>query len=257
MATLTYDPTPVDQPEFTEEEQDSLQVGEELAQQEANLLAGKFQDAEELEQAYLELQRKLGSREPQDQVPEEGEEQETVEDQEEAPDADFLNSLWNEAHTEYSQETLEKLKELRAVDIAQMHLEYRQQAESETPKYEVASKEQVATIQQSVGGEKAYGDMMQWAAQNLTEQEVQMYDTVMDRGDPLAMYFAAQALNGRYRDNAGYDGQMVTGKAPVQKADVYRSQAEVVAAMSDPRYENDPAYRDDIFQKLERSDLNY
>ena len=47
---------------------------------------------------------------------------------------------------------------------------------------------------------------------------------------------------------------MVTGKAPVQEKDVYRSQAELVAAMSDRRYDNDPAYRQDVIAKLERSD---
>ena len=60
MATLTYDPTPADQPEFTPEEQDSIAVGEALEQQEEQLLAGKYANAQELEKAYVELQRKLG-----------------------------------------------------------------------------------------------------------------------------------------------------------------------------------------------------
>ena len=50
---------------------------------------------------------------------------------------------------------------------------------------------------------------------------------------------------------------MVTGKAPKQTADVFRSQAEVVAAMSDPRYDRDSAYRQDVMQKLERSEVNF
>ena len=58
---LTYDPTPADAPEFTEEEQDSLRVADELGEKENELLAGKYQNAEELEEAYLNLQRKLGS----------------------------------------------------------------------------------------------------------------------------------------------------------------------------------------------------
>ena len=41
------------------------------------------------------------------------------------------------------------------------------------------------------------------------------------------------------------------------KGDVFRSQAELVRAMSDPRYENDPAYRQDIVEKLDRSDINF
>ena len=69
MATLTYDPTPADNPEFSEDELDSLAVGEQLAQQEDALLAGKYRDAEELEKAYIELQGKLGQQD-------EGEEEE-------------------------------------------------------------------------------------------------------------------------------------------------------------------------------------
>ena len=46
-------------PEFSEEELDSLKVGEELQAEEQEMLAGKFKDAEELEKAYIELQRKL------------------------------------------------------------------------------------------------------------------------------------------------------------------------------------------------------
>ncbi len=52
---FTYDPTPVDQPEFTAEELDSLQVGEAIQQAEQQMLAGKYENAEQLEKAYLEL----------------------------------------------------------------------------------------------------------------------------------------------------------------------------------------------------------
>ena len=84
--TLTYDPTPADQPELNEEEQDSLQRGEELAEAQNEMLAGKFQSAEELEKAYIELQKKLGSNEPE----EETEEAEPEEEVEETPAAHSL-----------------------------------------------------------------------------------------------------------------------------------------------------------------------
>ena len=58
---LTYDPTPADAPELTEDEQNSLEVAEKLGEEEAKQYAGKFENAEELEKAYLELQKKMGS----------------------------------------------------------------------------------------------------------------------------------------------------------------------------------------------------
>ena len=50
---------------------------------------------------------------------------------------------------------------------------------------------------------------------------------------------------------------MLTGKTAAEKGDVFRSQAELVAAMSDRRYDSDPAYRQDIIEKLDRSDLDF
>ena len=50
---------------------------------------------------------------------------------------------------------------------------------------------------------------------------------------------------------------MLSGKAPKTSGDIFRSQAEVVAAMSDARYENDPAYRQDLIEKLDRSNIDF
>ena len=63
---LTYDPTPADAPELSEDEQNSLEVADKLQKEEVDLLAGKFQNAQELENAYIELQKKLGSQDSKD-----------------------------------------------------------------------------------------------------------------------------------------------------------------------------------------------
>ena len=61
--TLTYNSNEQPEGELTTEEQEALAVGEKLAEQQEQLLAGKFKDAEELEKGYIELQKKLGSQE--------------------------------------------------------------------------------------------------------------------------------------------------------------------------------------------------
>ena len=66
--TLNYDPTDPNAPEFSEDEQNSLEVAERLGQEENELLAGKFQNAEDLENAYIELQKKLGSDDDDEDV---------------------------------------------------------------------------------------------------------------------------------------------------------------------------------------------
>ena len=104
-----------------------------------------------------------------------------------------------------------------------------------------------------VGGEANYANMIDWAQKSLNQQEVQMFDQVMAKGDPLAAFFAVRSLAYAYNDAVGYDGNMVQGKAPRQSGNQFRSQQEVLAAMGDPRYDNDPAYRKDVMDKLERS----
>ena len=84
-----------------------------------------------------------------------------------------------------------------------------------------------------------------------------MYDTVMDLGNPVAAYFAVQTLALKYQDQAGRDGKMVTGKAPKSTADTFKSQAEMIKAMEDDRYNDDPAYREALLSKFERSDVSF
>ena len=84
-----------------------------------------------------------------------------------------------------------------------------------------------------------------------------MYDQVMDQGNPLAAFFAVQALKYRFDDAKGVDGEMLQGKAPKTTGDTFKSQAQVVKAMSDPQYDKDPAYRQAIYDKLERSNLEF
>ena len=64
-------------------------------------------------------------------------------------------------------------------------------------------------------------------------------------------------MKGRYLEANGSEGEMLTGKAPSTRGDQFKSQAQLIEAMNDPRYENDPAYRKEIADKLERSDVQF
>ncbi len=249
---ITLNPYEQAEGEFSAEELDSLQVGEQLAQQEQQLLAGKYKSAEELERGYLELQKRLSGKEEPEV------EEATEEVQEEAPpeeekEPDLYDTIMESYRTgEWDPEVVNQVESMNPVDVANMFLE-----KAGTPQTPQATSADIEQIQESVGGDAEYQNMIQWAGQNLSEQEVAMYDAVMDRGDPLAMFFAAQALNARYQDAVGYDGEMLTGNAPRNAGDAFRSQAELVAAMSDPRYDKDPAYRADVADKLERSNIEF
>ena len=258
MATLTYNPSEQAEGELPTEEQESLEVGEKLAEQQGELLAGKFKDAEALEQGYIELQKKLGSpkEEAEEETPTAKEEVKEEPKEEEKTETAFLDTLWEEAKSDnFTKETLSKLEGMKPQEIAQMYLEYR--SESKEPEGQSFTEENIADLKGVAGGEEGYTEMMTWAKANLKEAEVDMYDKVMDQGNPLAAFFAVQALKYRFDDAKGIDGEMLQGKAAKSTGDTFKSQAQVVKAMSDPQYDKDPAYRQAIYDKLERSNLEF
>ena len=240
------------------EEQDSLRIGEGMQEAQDGLLAGKYKDAQELENAYIELQKKLGEKsEPAEEASPEPEEdsQEPPENKKEDKGPNILDEIWEQAQGDkgFSKETVEQVSKMDPNELVSMHLEYRSK---NSPRD--LSEEDVTILHNIAGGKEGYGSMLKWAESNLNEQEIGMFDEAMDRGDPLLAFFAVRSLAYRYNDSTGYEGKMVTGTTPKQNTDVFRSQAEVVRAMSDSRYENDPAYRQDIMKKLERSpDVNF
>ena len=233
--------------ELNADEQESLQVGEEMEQQQEQRLAGKYKNAEELEAAYLELQKKLGEQ-PEEQTSEEPEEVSSTES--------LLDQLWDQAQSEnYSDETLQQIAKADPNELAQMYLNYRGQVEAKNSQTQM-TEEYANSLKSAVGGDKQYDEMLGWASQNLTNEEIEAYDSIMDKGDPAAAYWAVQALSYRYRDANGVEGDLVQGKSP-GAGGTFRSQAEVVKAMSDPRYDDDPAYRQDVMRKLERSNVSF
>jgi len=242
--------------ELSTEEKDSLLIGEDMANQQEGLLAGKYKDAQELETAYKELEKKLGEKsEPVSEEPES-----KTEDNEEAPkdtEPNFLDQLWEEGtNNKLSKETFEKLSKMNPVDVAKLAMQQRSEAQK-APQSREFTDQDVQQIHGLVGGSDNYNNMMSWANQNVPEQEINMYDAVMDTGNPQAAYFAVQALALKYQDAAGRDGQLVTGKAPKAQGDVFNSQQEMIKAMEDDRYNDDPAYREEIMRKLERSNINF
>jgi hypothetical protein len=260
MTTLTYNPNEAPEGELTAEEQESLAIGEQALSAQEELLAGKFRDAEELEQAYIELQKKFSSRDPneQQQVEEPVAEEQVEEEEGVEPSDNILDTLWVEGlNGEFSEDTINSLQQMNPTDLAKMYLEYRMQAERNTVQTEDITETDLSNLRNIAGGDDSYSDMMRWAGESLSPKEIEMYDAVMDNGDINAMSFAVQALFSRYQDANGIEGELLTGKPASTQKDVFRSQAEVVRAMADPRYDTDPAYRQDVYAKLERSTLDY
>ena len=263
--TLSYDNTP-DSTTLSEEEQNSLEVGEQLVAEQEGLLAGKYRNAEELESAYLSLQKKLGQGNEEEEDYEESDEgyaEEEESDEEVSDDAPAV-SLITEASEEYyandgelSEETIERFSEMSSQDLVNAYLEIQKNNPQAQQQGVEMSDAQVNSVMNSVGGEASYNRVVEWAASNLPNAQIDAFDSVVDTGNPAAIGIAFQGLQSAYNESNGYEGRMLQGKAPSSSGNTYRSQAELVAAMGDPRYDTDPAYRQDVIQKLEQSDLNF
>ena len=270
--TLTYDAgtdtvTDGEGNNLTPAEQESLAVGEELVAQQEGLLAGKYKDAAELEKAYVELQSKLGEKGNKDsgeagdtEDTAEVESEETTEETEETPEVSEAAELITSASDEFSEkgeltpETIDKFSSMSSKELVEAYLQVQDSLPQVNSQAADIADAQVNDIKNFAGGEKAYGDLVNWAGENLGQADIDAFDQIVGTGSVEAIKLAVSGLKSQYDNANGYEGQMYTGKAPKQTQDVFRSQAELVAAMNDRRYDKDPAYRQDVIAKLERSD---
>ena len=244
---------------LTPEEQDSLQVGEQISQQEEQVYAGKYKSAQELEKAYMELQSKLGEQEK-------GETEVAEKEPEDKPTLSEGATLITSATDEYyangnqlTPETLQKFSSMSSQDLIKAYMEVQQ-----LPEYQQAQQTpveitdaQVNQIKNAAGGEAAYSNIINWAKSNLEAEQINAFDDVVNTGSVQAINLAVAGLKAQYDNANGVEGRMITGKAPTNSGDVFRSQQELVAAMNDPRYDRDPAYRQDVVEKLDRSNLEF
>ena len=282
--TITYDPAndPVAIAEAEARDNETLEQGEKLITEQQNLLAGKYKNAEELEKAYLELQKKQGessTEEPQAETTEEPELQFYTDDgsvnydtakevygeqlsdtfQKAEIDPFEMNTYFQENNGTLSDDMYGKLEQAGlSKNLVDSYLEgVRQQTgmqqQAEAP---ILSDAEVAEVHNIAGGKDGYEQLMNWASDNMSDADAKSFDEVIETGNKAAVTFAVKALMGQYEDAVGRDSNLVQGKASDNSGDVYRSMAEVVRDMNNPEYDRDPAVRADVQRKLERSNLN-
>jgi hypothetical protein len=237
MSQVTFDST--DNPDVQASQQEaearSLAIGEKIinehqeaetavyekARQDAESqirYANKFRSAEDLEKAYIELEKKLGQ--PKTEALEN-------EDQNEQPD-----------------------------EPAEVREEEGQQGneQEEAPAPPKLTPDEERDILDAVGGLDFYNQAIQWAASALSPEESLAYDTILASGEKNIVQFAVTSLVQRFKSQGEFDGAPVSGKAVRgQGIKPFRSQAELARAIGNPKYQTDPAYRIDVEQRLAAS----
>ena len=231
------------------------------------LILGKFKSVEDLAASYKELEGKLGQVSEEDQATEETEEQTQEEGEFDAEEyyGDGLASVLEEVGIdaqditqrftdtgEISEDDYSKLGEAGfSKQVVDTYLDgLRGVGEGD----EIPT-QQIQNIKDSVGGDQAYEQMADWCQQNLSEQEIKAFDKITETADAPVIQLAVEGLYTRYQNAMGVEPDLVTGRPAASGPNPYRSTAEVQAAMSDPRYGKDVTYTENVYSRLNNSDV--
>ena len=233
---------------------------------ENGLILGKFKSVEDLAASYKELEGKLGQVTEEDQPPSE-EETETTDSEFNAEEyyGDGLASVLEEVGIDpqeiserfynddgISEDDYAKLGEAgfsrQIIDTYLDGLGGGGQSE------DIASN-QIQGIKDSVGGDENYSKMVAWALESLPAEEVKAFNDLTETANAPAIKLAVQGLYSQYNNAMGVEPSLVSGRASSSGPTPFRSTAEVVTAMSDPRYGKDVSYTEDVQRRLGGSDV--
>lgn len=108
------------------------------------------------------------------------------------------------------------------------------------------------------GGEDKYMEMLKWMDGNISKEELQEFDKIVDaekRNIPKVT-LAVQEMFTRYKNAMGVEPRLISGRTSSSpNTRVFRSNAEVVAAMRDPRYKTDIAFQHEVQRRLAESNV--
>ena len=233
------------------------------------LILGKFKSVEDLAASYKELEGKLGTVTEEDQPQTEEEQTETNDTEFNAEefygdglasvleevgiDAQEISTRFTESG-EISEDDYTKLGEAGfSKQVIDTYLDGLR-GTSEGTAEEIATS-QIQGIKDSIGGDESYNQMVSWALENLPAEDQKAFNKVTESADAPIIKMAVQGLYSQYKNAMGVEPNLVSGKASSSGPTPYRSTAEVVTAMSDPRYGKDVTYTEDVQRRLGGSDV--
>lgn len=119
-----------------------------------------------------------------------------------------------------------------------------------------SSANDASLIKDAAGGAEAYTTMVNWAASSLDKDEIAHFNTQVNSGNRAAATFAVEALRSRFEQANGRPPRLFKGTfTPPGNVTAFASAAEMTAAMKDPKYKTDPAYRASVARRLAVSNI--
>ena len=156
-------------------------------------------------------------------------------------------------------EVIGKFSEMNSADLVKAYADIQAKAAQVAPQAEVAeiSDSDVDSIKNMVGGEAEYDTLMNWVADALPESQAETFNNLVETGNVDAIRLAVNGLKAQYDNEMDTKDVCSKVKHPNRVTMCSVARLNWLRAMSDPRYDSDPAYRADVIEKLERSDVNF
>lgn len=236
----------------TQQQQDQPQQ----QQEPPKVYAGKYKTVEELERGYLELQ-KLASRKGIQTNNDKEQPKDNQQPQQQQDSQSEVKEILDSVGLDFDKYTDEVLADGVLSEDSYQELEAKGFPRNVVDAYIEGQKALAERTNQSiyeiVGGKEAYTEMIQWAAQNLSQEEIEAYNSTLESGNVSQIKIAVKGLKASYTEAKGTPPKQLIGGYSSGDVDVFESWAQVVEAMKDPKYDKDPAYRAAIQAKLGRS----
>ena len=236
---------------------------------ENGLIAGKFKTVEDMANSYKELEGKLGDIERTKEEPEATDEEPKAEEsdfnaeelygeglasvlEEVGIDAEDITQRFTESGN-INEDDYSKLNEAGfSKQVVDTYLDGLKGASANTEDISTAA---ATEIKNSVGGEEAYNELVQWSSNNLPEETIKSFDELLNTASVPVIKIAVAGLKAQMNQAQGYEPDLIGGRSPRSDKNPFQTPAEVTAAMNDPRYGKDAAYTQSVYARLENSDV--
>jgi len=247
-------------------------IQEQQAEQEPDLIGGKFRSQEDLLKAYQELERKQGQQPEQADTADESAESYSVEQAVEVYGKENVDALqekgislndlmWKADNGEDISDSFDDLAEVFKVprQVVENYVSKAQSGGDAAPPELTASDE--ADLKALVGGDQGFEQMAEWARSNLPEEEINRFDAVVDSNNKDAIHMAIQAMQARMNAKDSVVEPKLIGGGRAAEPSRFESQQQVLDAMNKLNdrgqrlYDVDEAYREKVTKLLASSDV--
>ena len=256
----THEDAPLPPEGTKEHEQEMVQLAEEAnaverEDEQPSWLPEKFESPEDMAKAYRELEQKLSSN------------SESVTDNDEVtqppqtppiPVEEAVQTLkdqgldYNKYAKEYSENGTISPESYKELDEKGMSSEM---VNSWIAGQEAITDKLTDNAYNSVGGRENYKEIVKWAGTSLPQEEIDVFNRALESSNVQDSMFAIKALNAQYQLANGSSPQLMQGTTGTSSSGSFSSLAQMSEAMRDPKYDSDPAFREEVTRKLESSNL--